>query len=513
MPDWSKFVDLVNANQRFLLTSHVRPDCDALGSELAMVGILESLGKEVFVVNAYEVPPNLKFLDTEGRLKQLGVDIQASELESYDVLIVLDTTAWAQLGDMAEVVRNTGLKKAVIDHHVSGDDLGAELFKNGKAEATGRLVIEAADALGVELTPEIARAAFAALATDTGWFRFSSTTPETLRLASRLMEAGAAPDEFYCQRYEQDTLARLQLVGRTKVHAKAELDGRLIHTYMTQADFKETGAVPSDSEDVINMMLGVGGTEAAVIFVEQSTGGFKISFRSRCDLDCSTLAEQFGGGGHKKAAGAFVDDTLETAQEKVLTAVRTAMGELDAKKQSEGGKAGQSRRNYLGNITALTLGAVGLGCPTLVAAAAAINPLRTSSKQGRFIKVASLEALPEDGTPRRFPVVADRDDAWNRFADEPIGAVFLRRVQGDKVEAIQVVCPHAGCHICYEAERDIFFCPCHTASFSITGERLEARSPSPRDLDTLEVEVRNGAEVWVKFEKYQTGTSQKIAES
>jgi phosphoesterase RecJ-like protein len=510
MIDWPKFTDLVNNNERFVLTSHVRPDCDALGSELAMLAILGSLGKEVLVVNASAVPPNMQFLDPDRRLKQLGADIEAKEIESYDVLIILDTTAWAQLGDMAEVVRTTALKKAVIDHHVSGDDLGAELFKNGEAEATGRLVVEAADALGVELTPEIAKAVFSALATDTGWFRFSSTTPETLRLASRLMEAGAAPDEFYCQRYEQDTLARLQLVGRTKTYAKTELDGRLIYTHITQADFKETGAVPSDSEDVINMMLAVGGTEAAVIFVELSSGGFKISFRSRCDLDCSRLAEQFGGGGHKKAAGAFINEPLDVTQDKVLAVIRAAMGSAS---DSNGNPGGSSRRQCLGNMAAITLGAAGLACPAVVSAAAALNPLCLNCEEGRFIKVALLNAVPEDGTPRRFPVVADRDDAWNHFPDEPIGAVFLRRSGADGIEAIQVICPHAGCHVNYEPQKDIFFCPCHRASFSPSGKRLDEESPSPRDLDTLEVELRDGTEVWVKFEKFQAGITQKIVKS
>jgi len=272
--------------------------------------------------------------------------------------------------------------------------------------------------------------------------------------------------------------------------------------------------VPSDSEDVINMMLAVGGTEAAVIFVELSSGGFKISFRSRCDLDCSRLAEQFGGGGHKKAAGAFINEPLEVAQDKVLAVVRAAMGSAS---DSKGDTGGCSRRKCLGNMAAITLGAAGLACPAVVSAAAALNPLRLKwrlkCEEGRFIKVASLSALPEDGTPRRFPVVADRNDAWNHFPNESIGAVFLRRTEANNIEAIQVICPHAGCHINYEAEKGIFFCPSHKASFSPSGRRLDKNSPSPRDLDTLEAELREGTEVWVKFEKFQAGIPRKIVES
>ena len=325
MIDWARFEELVHGHRRFLLTTHVRPDGDAVGSELAMAAILEQLGSEVLVVNPFTLPQGFRFLDPQGKLKQLGADVPVDQLDSYEVLIVLDTAAWAQLGAMGDVIRATNAKKVVIDHHVSGDDLGAELFKNTKAEATGRLVIEAADQLGAEISPQIARAAFVALATDTGWFRFSSTTSQTLRLAARLIDAGATPDQLYQQLYEDDTLARLQLVGRTMARTRTELGGRLIHTWIERADFEAVGAAPQDSEDVINMTLAVGGTEAAVILVEQATGGFKISFRSRCSLDCSRVAEQFGGGGHKAAAGAFLDEPLESARRKVLDAVRAQM--------------------------------------------------------------------------------------------------------------------------------------------------------------------------------------------
>ena len=322
--DWRRFVERIQGAQRILLTTHIRPDCDAIGSQLAMAGVLEQLGKEVRLVNAFDVPPGFRFLDPRSKLQQLAT-VPAEFTETVDLLIVLDTSAWAQLGDMGAVIRRTKAAKAVLDHHVSSDDLGAEMFKDTTAEATGRLVVEAADQLGVELTPEIATAAFVALATDTGWFRFSSATAETYRLAARLVDAGAVPDQLYKHLYENDTLARLQLIGRVLARVRTEMNGRLIHTWIGREDFDAVGALPSDSEDVINTTLSVGGTEVAVILVEQMGGGFKISFRSRSDVDCSRLAAEFGGGGHRKAAGAFLREPLETAQSKVLDAVRRSM--------------------------------------------------------------------------------------------------------------------------------------------------------------------------------------------
>lgn len=325
--DWPQFCTLIRSHQRFVLTSHIRPDCDALGSELGMARVLDALGKDVLVVNGQATPPNLAFIDPDHRIKVVGADLRVDEVNAAaEVLMILDTSSWAQLGPMGDVVRTTSAKKIVLDHHVKGDDVGALEFKNTEAEATGRLVAEAAEHLGVELDSRTAACLFAAIATDTGWFRFSSTTSETYRWGSRLIERGARPAAIFNDLYEQDTLARTRLRGRILEHFDVELDGRLAHTYVRASDFAETGALPSDTEDAINAGLAITGTEVAVILVEQLDGGFKISFRSRCDLDCSEVAAQFGGGGHKAAAGAFVDAEFPAAQERVLGAVREAMG-------------------------------------------------------------------------------------------------------------------------------------------------------------------------------------------
>ncbi len=242
------------------------------------------------------------------------------------MLLVLDTSAWAQLGPMADVVRATRAHKAVLDHHVDSDDMGAELFKDTQAEATGRLVVEAAHELGVKITPEIAKPLFAAIATDTGWFRFLSTTGDTYRRAGELVDTGIKPQEIYNELYDQETLARVQLRGRILARTQTDLNGRLAYTAALREDFDATGALASDTEDAINLTLAIAGTEAAVIFVEQASGGFKLSFRSRTPkVDCSELARSFGGGGHKAAAGASIAGPFDAAQAKVLDAVRARM--------------------------------------------------------------------------------------------------------------------------------------------------------------------------------------------
>ncbi len=323
--NWNRFCEIINSHQTFLLSSHVRPDCDALGSELGMAGILTSLGKQVTIVNGDAVPPNLAFIDPEQCILQLGEDIQPADLVDFEVMMVLDTSSWAQLGPMGDILRSVGEIKMVLDHHVGEDDLGAELFKNTTAEATGRLVVEAGGELGVPLTAKIAVPLFAAQATDTGWYRFQSTTGDALRIAAQLVDAGAVPQDLYASLYEQETLGRLRLRGLILAKTTTELDGLLAYTYVEQRDFDQAGALQSDTEDVINQLLAVSGVKVAVILVEQKTGGFKISFRSRCKVDCSRVAAHFGGGGHKAAAGAFVEGSLHQAQNKVLNEVRKAV--------------------------------------------------------------------------------------------------------------------------------------------------------------------------------------------
>ena len=324
--DWSRFREIVDANESFLLTSHIRPDCDALGSELGMAGVLEALGKKVTIVNGQQTPPNLEFLDPGKKLKALGEDITADQLTDIDVLIVLDTSAWKQLGPMADVVRETSAKKLIIDHHVGEDDMGAELLKDTKSEATGRLIVEIANHFGVEITPEIAMPVFAAIATDTGWFRFRSVSSSTYNIGAQLIDSGADPQEIYSVLYEQDTLARLQLRGRILARVQTDLDGRLAHTVVHRNDFDETGAHAADTEDAINLTLGIAGVEFAVILVELPDGVFKISFRSRCGVNCAEVASGFEGGGHKAAAGGYIKGPYETARDSVLDVVRTAMG-------------------------------------------------------------------------------------------------------------------------------------------------------------------------------------------
>jgi len=322
--DWATLLGVLRDAQSFVLTSHVRPDCDALGSELGMLGILEAIGKDVRIVNAQATPANLKWIDPDHRLESLAEGVKKDDLVSRDVLIVLDTSAWAQLGAMGDVAKAMREKVLVVDHHVSEDDLSDRLFKDTSAEATARIVYEIGLRLKAPLSKRIATPLYAGLSTDTGGFRFPNVSGESFRVAARLVDAGADPTAIYRELFEQDSLARLHLVGRTLAGAQASHGGRVIVSTVRQSDIKEVQAQPADTEDLVNLTLAVKGTEVAVILIEQPDGRIKTSFRSRSQVDCNALAARFGGGGHKAAAGAILPGPFDVAHEQVLAAVDDA---------------------------------------------------------------------------------------------------------------------------------------------------------------------------------------------
>src|SRR5688572_24345168 len=171
---------------------------------------------------------------------------------------------------------------------------------------------------------------------------------------------------------------------------------------------------------------------------------------------------------------------------------------------------GEDRRGFLKKLLASAIGAVLTLVPAAAGLRVMLDPLRRKSSVSGAVRVTSLEALPADGGPRKFSVVADREDAWNKFRNVPIGAVYLRRTTEGKLEALNVVCPHAGCFVDFNSGRSQFICPCHNSAFAVDGKIADVKSPSARGLDTLEVEVRNEKEVWVKFQNFEAGKAEKV---
>jgi phosphoesterase RecJ-like protein len=323
MLDWTPFVELVRRHRRVLLTTHVRPDGDGLGSMLALAEVLRAGGREVRMVIASVFPSRYRFLDPQGSIERFD----RAAIATPDLVIVLDTGTWNQLADFAPFLREITVPRVVIDHHQTQDDLGAVRFIDTTAEATGRLVFEAIQALGEPVSEVVANHLLTALGMDTGWFRHGNTTAKTFELAAQLLRAGARPNILYERLFEDNTLPRLRLLGLVLERLKVVNQGRVAYTEIRLGDYVTTGAVPQDSEDMVTYTRSIAGVEVGLFFMEQLRGGVKVSFRSRAEVDVAHIAERFGGGGHRQASGATIDAPIEEAQSRVLDAVSEALGQ------------------------------------------------------------------------------------------------------------------------------------------------------------------------------------------
>lgn len=323
--DWSPLVDFLRSNDDILLMTHIRPDADGLGSQLALHDALTAIGKRSRVVIASSLPPRYRFLDPDGTTIEQFTAATADRFRNVGAVVVMDTGTWGQLGDFGPFMQGLKVPKAVVDHHRTQDDLGGLQLVDISAEATGRLAFEIIRALHAPLSPRAAHHLFMAVALDTGWFRHPNTTAATFALAHELVAAGANPPPLYEQLFECAPVARLRLLGLALERLQTRADGQICYTEIFLSDYADTGAVPGDTEDLINYPRSVDGVEVALVFIEQPEGGTKISFRARSRVDVSKLAERFGGGGHKLASGARDPRDLPTAREAVLAAVEQAL--------------------------------------------------------------------------------------------------------------------------------------------------------------------------------------------
>ena len=328
--DWAPMLEAIDRNQRFTITTHVRPDADAIGSAVGLAALLQRMGKLARIINPSETPSYLQWLDFGEWVSKIGTDVSPQEAMDTDAHIVVDTSAWVQIGDVADVYRETAAEKIVIDHHVSSDDLGAREFKDTKAAAAGVLVTELYRVAGVTPRPEVATALYCAIATDTGWYRFPSVDGRTMRVAGDLIDFGAEPNKIHKRLYERSSLARLKLQSRMLDRIELAHEGRLAYSYILRQDIDDVGAHPSESEGFVNQCLSLEGVDSAFLIVEQLDGRMKTSLRGRPPVDVAAVAEPLGGGGHKLAAGVMLEMSIEEAIRTLVDAIGGALAKAPA---------------------------------------------------------------------------------------------------------------------------------------------------------------------------------------
>lgn len=304
MIDFQKLNDILINNQSFILTTHVNPDADAIGSEIALLKILNLLGKKVRIINYSLTPYNMSFLDASNKIEKYNDSIHNMLFDEADVLAALDFNRSDRLVSMEKIFTSSKKLKICIDHHQNPMDFVDHQFIDQSYSATGQILYELIRKTDiVEMNNEIACPIYAAIMTDTGSFRFERTNPDLHRITAELLEHNVNPQEVYDKLYDRSKLSKIKLLGKTLDSIQLLSKGRLGYAIVTQEMFRELDAIESDTENFVNYTLSIENVNLGLLFIELKNG-FKVSFRSKGNLPANKLAEEFDGGGHLNAAGA-----------------------------------------------------------------------------------------------------------------------------------------------------------------------------------------------------------------
>jgi len=310
---------LLAPGRRVALTTHVNADGDGVGSEVALWHLLSARGVRAAIANPTPIPDRFDFLIPAGADRSNGA---GREIESADVVVVLDISDLSRLGDLARAITHSHAV-ACIDHHVSRGSLPAgPRLVAPEAAATAELVFDLASAMGWPLSADAARALYVGILTDTGAFRFANTTPRVLRVAGALLERGVDPESIYESVYASAPEGRVRLMTEVLRTLVVEPEHGLAWVTVPPDALQRHRATVDDLDGVVEYPRSIAGVRLALLFRQLANGRVKVSMRSMGDVDVAELAHRFGGGGHKKAAGASLEGSLAEAQEQVLAAAR-----------------------------------------------------------------------------------------------------------------------------------------------------------------------------------------------
>jgi phosphoesterase RecJ-like protein len=314
--------DKLKESYRILLTCHRNPDGDAIGSELGLAELAEKIGVEAVIVNRDETPANLRLLPGADRI--LVTDKLPEDFPSaYDLVVTVECPELERSGFEGL----TQLPILNIDHHPTNPGYGVVNYLDEESPAVGEMVWHLYRELGVQPTADAATNLFTALSTDTGDFRYSNATGRAFRAGAELVEAGAEPARVANWIHNNRSLASVRLLGESLRTLRLMCDGSLALITADADAFRRAHAGPEDTEETVNVPRSISGVDAVIYFKQWEPGVVRISLRSRGDVDVCAIAEKFGGGGHKNAAGCTVTGELTEIEEKVAAAVAEALGD------------------------------------------------------------------------------------------------------------------------------------------------------------------------------------------
>lgn len=311
--------EVLEHNQRFLISTHVNPDPDAIGSEIAFASFLTKRGKEVNIINHSATPANCLFLDPRQTISQFVPERHSDLFMNADVIVVLDANQSQRLQSLHPFVMQSKAFKLCIDHHLERQQFADLYVVDEEAAATGEILFNLFLHLDPDsITSDIATPLYAAIMTDTGSFRFPKTDAALHRVVASLIERGADPVSVFHETYEQGSASRLKLLGNVLSTLQLDHEGKVAAVFATRSMFDETRTSEEDTENFVTYTLSIAGVQIGLMFTELSEG-IKISFRSRGEIPVNKLAQEFGGNGHKNAAGARTNSQkLEAVIRQVL---------------------------------------------------------------------------------------------------------------------------------------------------------------------------------------------------
>ena len=324
--DFSTTADRIDTAKRIVITTHARADGDAIGCVTAFQRVLRSRQKEAVAYVHEPVPERYRFLPDVETLREWRPEQVANALSKADLLVLLDTCAASQLGDVQETIQTASLAKLAVDHHVTRDPIVDEILLDERAGACAQIITQLCDRANWPIDKLTATLLYCGLATDTGWFRFSNADHEAFNTAARLIQGGAKPNELYEKLYLNDSEPRLRLIGAVLSSVELLADGRLAVVRITRHMLEKCGATDKMTEEIINEPQRIGSVNACVLFMEPGDDGpIRISFRSKHQVDVAAIARRFGGGGHARAAGAKMRGPLDAAYQQVVPAMIQAI--------------------------------------------------------------------------------------------------------------------------------------------------------------------------------------------
>ena len=309
--------EAILSRQRFLITSHARPDGDSIGSQLAMAFALDALGKSVRIVNADPAPDHYQEFPGMERI-EITDAVQRPDADAVIVMECSDLSRTGVTGLEGQFIIN-------IDHHAGNRMYGAINWYDLSAAACGEMVFDVIGALGVPLTTEIATHIYLAILTDTGSFHHSNITPRTFEICRRCVDAGVNPAVMARRVFDSNSFGKLKLIGALLDDMELVDNGRLAVLHLDDEMLKGAGATHNDTEGLINLPLTAREIQAVVFFKIGTDGHVRVSMRSKYDVDVRQVANAYGGGGHKNAAGFTASGKVADVKDEIIGRIVTAI--------------------------------------------------------------------------------------------------------------------------------------------------------------------------------------------